>query len=206
VADRIGSDNRLALLINNAGFGVQGRFWEASLESQTAMHELHIMTTHTLTHAALQNLVRKDFGGIINVASVASFVRTPGSIGYSATKTWMTSFTEGLYLELKQVGSNVTVQALCPGYTYSEFHDRLRANRSKLAPAAFWLTSEEVVDASLEGLRTKKLFVIPNWRYRALTSVLSKLPTAVRLAVEMGSAKARQRRAALSSREPEQLA
>lgn len=189
-AERIGSEQRLALLVNNAGFGAKGRFWETPLETQQAMHRLHVLATVRLTHAALRNLVPRNFGGIINVASVAAWVRTPGSTSYSATKSWMTAFTEGLYLELRSVQSNVTVQALCPGFTYSEFHDKMSADRKSLAGSAFWMTADQVVDASLDGLRRRKLFVIPGWRYQLLTAFLSKLPTSIRLAIE---SKARRR-------------
>jgi uncharacterized protein len=208
LAERLRSDDRLALLVNNAGFGSRGYFWEAPVVEQEAMHKLHIMTTLTLTHAALGNLVRQDRGGIINVASVAAFVRNAGSIGYAATKTWMTAFTEGLYLELKQAQSDVTVQALCPGYTDTEFFDRLGdAEYRRLAPASFWLTPEEVVDASLKGLRSRKLFVIPNWRYRALTAILSKLPSGLRLLAEEKSSRQRRGLARLqaSNRVPPRL-
>jgi uncharacterized protein len=191
VATRIADERRLALLINNAGFGSKGRFWQASLESQVQMHNVHVMAAMRLTHAALGNMVPRDFGGIINVASVSSFVRSQGSVSYSATKAWMTAFTEGLYLELKSLPSNVVVQALCPGFTYSEFHDTMAVSRTQLAGPQFWLSADAVVDASLEGLRRKKLFVIPGWRYRLLVSVLSKLPSALRLAVEAQGGKAR---------------
>lgn len=183
-AERIGNEQRLVLLVNNAGFGTRGNFWESPLETQESMHRLHVFATVRLTHSALRNLVPRDFGGIINVASVSAWVRTPGSTSYSATKSWMTAFTEGLYLELRRVQSNVTVQALCPGYTYSEFHDHLSLDRRKLASSAFWLTAEQVVDASMDGLQRRKLFVIPGWRYRLLTTLLSKIPTSLRLAIE----------------------
>ncbi len=184
VASRIGNEPRLAFLINNAGFGAKGLFWEAELTPQEQMHRLHVMATMRLTHAALRNMVARDFGGIVNVASVSAFVRSPGSVSYGATKSWMTVFTEGLYVELKSVRSRVIVQALCPGFTYSEFHDTMAVDRSRLAGPRFWLSAEEVVDASLDGLRRRKLFVIPGWRYRLLTIFLSKIPTAVRLRVE----------------------
>ena len=190
---RLQEEPRLALLINNAGFGTKGRFWEIPLEGQDQMHRLHVLAAMRLTHAALGNMVRRDFGGIINVASVAAFVRTGGSASYCATKSWMTAFTEGLYLELKNARSNVTMQALCPGYTYSEFHDVLAIDRRKTAPAAFWLTAEEVVEASLQGMRRRKLFVIPGWRYRVLIALVSKLPAGLRLAVEGISLQSRDR-------------
>lgn len=192
-AERIANEPRLALLINNAGFGTKRRFWEASLESQEQMHKLHVMAPVRLTHAALRNMVPRDFGGIINVASVSAFVRSPGTVSYSATKSWMTAFTEGLYIELHGIHSNIVVQALCPGFTYSEFHDAMGVTRYRLAGPSFWMTSEEVVDASIDGLRRKKLFVIPGWRYRILASIFSKLPLRMRLAVEAAGGRARLR-------------
>jgi short-subunit dehydrogenase len=184
VADRIATHPALMLLINNAGFGSKGRFWESPLQIQEDMHKLHVMASLRLTHAALRNLVPRDVGGIINVASVSAFVRNAGRVSYGATKSWMTSFTEGLYLELKGMQSNVVVQALCPGFTYSEFHDKMSVNRQRLAGPAFWMTAEQIVDASLQGLQRRKLFVIPGWRYRLLTTFLTTIPTSVRLVVE----------------------
>lgn len=199
VADRLAGEPNLGLLINNAGFGTLGRFWEADLSGQEAMHKLHVMATVRLTHAALRNMVARDLGAVINVASVAAFVRGPGTAGYAATKSWMTAFTEALYLELKSARSSVVVQALCPGYTYSEFHDVLGVPREASAPRSMWLTADQVVEASLDGLRQRKLFVIPGWRYRLLTAILTKLPTGARLYVE---GKARKRPDRLPSPSP----
>lgn len=193
VAERIGQEQRLVLLVNNAGFGIKGRFWQSELADQEQMHRLHVMATVRLTHAALRNMVPRNRGGIINVASVSAFVRSPGNASYGATKSWMTAFTEALYLELKTLPSEVTVQALCPGFTYSEFHDKMAVDRRRLAGSAFWMTAEEVVEASLDGLRERKLFVIPGWRYRVLVALLSKLPTGWRLAVEARATRGRQK-------------
>ncbi len=190
-AEYLKNEPRLALLINNAGFGTKGRFWESPLEVQERMHRLHVMATVRLTHAALREMVARDYGGIINVASVSAFVRSPGTTSYSATKTWMTAFTEGLYLELKGMKSNVVIQALCPGFTYSEFHDMMGVDRERLAKSGFWMTAEQVVEASLDGMRQRKLFVVPGWRYRVLTAIFSKLPTRARLAVEGIAGRAR---------------
>jgi short-subunit dehydrogenase len=191
LAERISSETGLGLLVNNAGFGTLGRFWEAPLASQEKMHQLHVMATVRLTHAALGNMVPRNSGAIINVASVAGFVRSQGSVSYCATKSWMNVFSEGLYLELKGMRSRVTVQTLCPGFTYSEFHDTMAISRDGLAGKAFWLSAEQVVDASLAGLRDARLFVIPGWRYRVLIAIVSKLPTRLRLAVESARGKAR---------------
>ncbi len=103
----------------------------------------------------------------------------------------MAVFTEALHLELESTGSKVAVQALCPGFTYSEFHDVAGLDRKALAAAAYWTTAEDVVEASLQGLRHGKLYVIPGWRYRVMTALLTKLPTRLRLAVEMRASKAR---------------
>lgn len=205
VADRIRFEDRLALLVNNAGFGTVGRFWEAPLDTQEAMHKLHVMATVRLTHAALRNMVPRDFGAIINVSSVAAFMHNAGSVSYGATKSWMTAFTEGLYLELQGAHSKVIVQALCPGFTYSEFHSVLGVERGQLAGAGFWMTAEQVVDASLVGLRKHKPFVIPGWRYRLLTTLFTKIPTPLRLAAELAFSRARAVRIQLPSEDSKQL-
>ena len=200
VAARLQNEPRLVLLINNAGFGTRGRFWEASLERQDQMHRLHVMATLQLTHAALRNLVPRDFGAIINVSSVSAFVRIAGTVSYAATKTWMNTFTEGLYLELRGMRSKVTVQALCPGYTHSEFHQKLGVNgQDKANNSSFWLTAEQVVEASLEGLSRKKLFVVPGWRYGLLTALVSKLPAALRLQFELIGSRMRSRQSGITS-------
>jgi uncharacterized protein len=197
-AGRIAREDRLVLLVNNAGFGSRGKFWESPLEVQEAMHRLHMLATVRLTHAALRNMVPKGRGGIINVASVSAFVRSPGSVSYSATKSWMTVFTEGLYLELKAMDSNIVVQALCPGFTYSEFHDVMGISRENLAGSSLWMSPEYVVDQSLEGLGRRQLFVIPGWRYRLLTAIFSKIPAALRLKIEVAAGRFRARTARLN--------
>jgi short-subunit dehydrogenase len=136
-------------------------------------------------------MIPRDLGGIINVASVSAFVRNAGTVSYAATKSWMTAFTEGLYLELAGVHSNIAVQALCPGFTYSEFQSTMGVEREHLSGSSMWLTAEEVVDASLDGLRRRKLFVVPGWRYRFIVAFLNSLPTSLRLAVERASSRAR---------------
>jgi short-subunit dehydrogenase len=125
------------------------------------------------------------------VASVAAFVRSPGSISYSATKSWMARFHGRIVPGAAKCGIKVLVQALCPGFTYSEFHDTMGVDRKRLAGSQFWMSAEDVVDASIAGLRRGKLFVIPGWRYRLLSSVLTKLPSAIRLKIEMAGGRAR---------------
>lgn len=184
LAERLSSEPQFELLVNNAGFGVGGLFWDGPLDPLDRMHRLHVMATLRLCHAALRSLVPKDRGAIINVASVAAYVRGVGSGSYGSTKSWMTAFTEGLHLDLRSIRSKVVVQALCPGFTYSEFHDTMGVTRESRARRAFWLSADFVVKASLDGLRRRKLYVVPGWRYKILTALVTKLPNGGRIAFE----------------------
>ena len=168
------------LLINNAGFGTRGRFWETTLESQERMHRLHVLAPMRLTHAALPFMVARGRGAIINVSSVAAFGRTPGNTSYCATKAWMNAFTEALYMELKSAGSPVKVQALCPGYTYTEFHDVMGADRS-VVPKGWWMDADSVVNESIDALDRGPLFVIPGARYRWLVRLIKVIPDSWRI-------------------------
>jgi uncharacterized protein len=178
VAKRIGNARNLGLLVNNAGFGTMGYFFEADANSQDRMHRLHVLATMQLTHAALANLVPRAVGGVINVSSVAAYGQSPQSVSYCATKTWINSFTEGLAIELASRDSPVKVQALCPGFTLSEFHDVVHMDRNVI-PKSLWMTSDFVVDASLRGFDRGELFVIPGWRYKLLVRVMKMLPSAL---------------------------
>ncbi len=113
--------------------------------------------------------------GIINVSSVAGFGQAAGSVSYSATKGWMNSFTAGLYAELEVQKSPVKVQALCPGFTLSEFHDTLGMDRSPI-PRSLWMTADFVVSESLRGFDEGKLFVIPGWRYKLIVMFMKSMP------------------------------
>jgi len=146
-AERILNEPRLELLINNAGFGRMGLFVESDIDLEDRMHRLHVLATLRLSHAALVNLVPRGIGGIINVSSIAAFNQAPSSVSYCATKAWMNSFTEGLAVELGVRQSPVRVQALCPGFTFSEFHDRMRMQRSTI-PSGWWMTPDFVVEQS----------------------------------------------------------
>jgi short-subunit dehydrogenase len=175
VEDRIAAAPNLEFLVNNAGFGLAGRFFSLPVDGQDQMHRLHVLAPLRLTHAALQGMVARRRGGIINVSSVSGFGQNPGSVSYSATKTWMSSFTEGVYMELKSIGSPARVQALCPGFTLSEFHDTMHFDRSPI-PAWMWMSADEVVETSLRALDRGQLFVIPGWRYRLLVFVMRAFP------------------------------
>jgi len=175
VEDRIAREEHLEFLLNNAGIGSRGRFYESPVEIQVGMHRLHVLATLRLAHAALRKMTARGKGAVVNVSSVAAFVCRPGTTSYYATKAWINCFTEGLYLELKQARSPVRVQALCPGYTITEFHDVIGFDR-KQVPASWWTPVERVVDASLQGLQRGKLFVVPGWRYKFIVALLRLMP------------------------------
>jgi short-subunit dehydrogenase len=179
VEDRIAAVDRLELLVSNAGFGTRGRFFEAGIGIQDTMHRLHVLATMRLMHAALRQMIPRNRGGVINVSSVAGFWESPGSASYSATKRWMNHFTESVYLELRGMGSAVKVQALCPGFTHTEFHDVMGWDRKGI-PDLLWMNAEEVVEASLRGLDEGRLFVVPGRIYRVIVLLRSLLPRAVR--------------------------
>ncbi len=182
VCARLAAHARLELLVNNAGFGSRGFFFEADPAQQDNMHRLHVLATERLTRAALAGMVERRRGGIVNVASVAAFFPAPGNVSYCSTKAWMVTFTEGLSLELRRTGSPVTVQALCPGYTYSEFHDVLNVDRSRIMTPDWWMTADFVVAESLRGLDRGRLIVIPGRRYRMLVALARLLPRRLMLA------------------------
>jgi uncharacterized protein len=175
VESRVAREEGLALLVNNAGFGSRGRFFETSLDSQDAMHRLHVMAVMRLTHAALPAMVKRDHGAIINVSSVAAFSATPGGVSYSATKAWMNNFTTGLALELALAGSRVRVQALCPGFTVTEFHDVMNVDRGKI-PRGWWMDADRVVADSLAALDSSRVIVIPGIRYKLLAAAMRMTP------------------------------
>ncbi len=192
VGSKLASSDRLALLVNNAGFGTRSLFFQSDPAREDAMHRLHVLATERLTRAALPGLVARRAGGIINVASVAAFIQGPGNISYCATKAWMVSFTEGLYLEMKSIGSPVKVQALCPGYTHTEFHDVLGVDRTKIMSKGWWMSADAVVAESIRGFKAGKLIVIPGLRYRLLVALLKTVPRSL---VLMGAARVRPRTA-----------
>jgi len=190
-AVRIRDAADLGLLVNNAGFGTWGYFFDADPGGQDQMHRLHVLATMRLSHAALANLVPRAIAGtgIINVSSVAAYAPSPQNVSYGATKTWMNRFTEALAIELGAKSSPVTVQALCPGFTLTEFHDTLGMDRSTI-PASLWMTADFVVEESLRGFDRRTLFVIPGWRYKLLVGMLRLLPGGL---IRWGSIRAAQR-------------
>jgi short-subunit dehydrogenase len=163
----------LTLLVNNAGFGTRGGLTDASPARQEAMLRLHALAPMRLTQASLPALLRKR-GGVVNVSSVAAFVYSPGNVNYCATKAYLTTFSEGLAAELK--GTGVRVQALCPGFTRSEFHQRMEADMGHL-PRWMWMSARQVVKSSLRNLeRAGPVICVPGLRYKLAVTLLRHVP------------------------------
>ena len=174
VASRISQMERLDYLVNNAGFGSKGKLANRPVAEQATMLELHVMAPMLLTRAALPGMIARTSGTIINVSSVASFIHSPGNVNYCASKAYLRVFSEGLASEL--IGTGVHVQALCPGFTHTEFHDRAAIDM-KSTPGILWLDAGRVVDDSLaQAARGGHAVCIPSLRYKTIVLLIRYLP------------------------------
>jgi len=173
LAARIGSGPPLAILVNNAGFGTKGTLARTDPRSQTAMLHLHTLAPMRLSQAALPGMLARGSGAIVNVSSVASFIYTPGNTNYSATKAYLTVFSEGLAGEVASAG--VQVQALCPGFTRTRFQERAGVD-PETVPGFAWMTAEAVVDASLASLARGELVCVPGAGYKILRAASGAVP------------------------------
>lgn len=179
LAEYLKSNERVMLLVNNAGFGTKGKFATRPVGEQATMVELHVMAPMLLTRAVLPGMIERREGRIITVASVASFTASPGNVNYCATKAFQRVFMEALAMEVQ--GTGVQVQALCPGFTHTEFHDRMQVDKSKGIPPWAWLNADRVVRESLDAaFRDGPTVVIPGKRYRAVVFALRHMPMWVR--------------------------
>ena len=162
------------LLVNNAGFGTRGSMAKTSREGQEAMLRVHVLAAHRLAQAAVQSMVPRKSGAIINVSSVASYLTSPGNVNYNSTKAWQRIFIESLALELN--GTGVYVQALCPGYTHTEFHQRANVDKTRI-PAWWWMNADRVVADSLRAVKQgKPVVVVPGLGYKVAVAVVRYMP------------------------------
>jgi short-subunit dehydrogenase len=147
----------VSTLINNAGFGLIGRFADLPLGRQRQMLDLNVAALTELTHLVLPKMRSRGRGGILNLASTAAFQPGPGFAVYFASKAFVLSFTEALHQELK--GTGVKVSALCPGPTSTEFGAvaGFRDNRFERMSAS----ASSVVAAGLLGLDRNRAVVVP---------------------------------------------
>lgn len=171
VEKTIGEIGDLEILVNNAGFGVPGRFAEIPPERNIAMIQVHVLATVRLCRAALPGMIARGRGSIINISSIAAFAASPGNATYSATKAYLNVFSEALQDELK--GTGVRVQALCPGLTHTEFHDHpgYEDYKSRI-PEFFWMRAEDVVRESLDALKKGRVICIPGFKNRLLVAMI----------------------------------
>jgi short-subunit dehydrogenase len=138
----------IELLVNNAGFGTSGRFWDLDADREAQEIRLNVEALVVLTHAALTAMVPRGRGGVINVSSVAGYQPTPWGATYGATKAFVSSFTNALHEELR--GTGVRILTLAPGFTHTEFHAVSGDDVSQL-PGVLWQSPREVVDAALRA-------------------------------------------------------
>jgi len=171
VEQRLSDASRpIDVLVNNAGFGVNQRFVGGEIDREQQVVDVMVTAVMRLTHAAVPGMVERGRGLVVNVSSVAGFL--PFGT-YSAAKSWVTSFTQGLATEL--VSSGVSTIAVCPGFVHTEFHERAGMDMSGTAEW-MWDTPENVVDVAMRDLRRGKVISVSGVQYKALAAASHLLP------------------------------
>lgn len=176
-------------LVNNAGYGVPGRYLSSDWKTHADFIQVMITSVAELTHLYLPAMEAAGHGRILNIASLAGLV--PASAGhtlYGATKAWLIRFSECLALESGPRGVHVT--ALCPGFTYSEFHDvnGMRGKISKI-PKMLWLDSETVAKIGVDAVESGKARVVTGAPNKAVAFLCKYLPDAVARALVASKSK-----------------
>jgi len=169
-------------LVNNAGYGVPGHFTVPDWNTHADFIQVMVTAVCELTWRLLPGMIERKSGYIINVASLAGLV--PGSAAhtlYGASKAFLIKFSESLAMENKTTG--VHISALCPGFTYSEFHDvsGTRDLVSKM-PSWMWMSAAEVVSFGIDAVTQKhKIVAIPGHVNRAIAGLMRWLPMGISL-------------------------
>ena len=164
-------------LVNNAGYGLPGLYADTRWEDQQAFLQVMLHAPSELAHRVLPGMVERRFGRIVNVASLAGLI--PGSAGhtlYGATKAYLVRFSQSLHLE--NLATGVQVSALCPGFTYSEFHDAngTREMVSRSTPPWLWLGADEVAAAGYEAVEANRPVCVPGAPNKAIAALAKLLP------------------------------
>jgi uncharacterized protein len=175
------------LLVNNAGFGIDGDFADVAAEGHQRMIDLNVSALVALTRAAVEPMSARRRGWILQVSSMASFQPGPTAATYSATKAFVTSLTEALHEELRATG--VIVTASCPGFTRTEFHEASgSADSVSSVPGFAWLSSQDVARSALWACAAGRALDIPGATYKGLAAVSGSMPRwAVRRLMALGS-------------------
>lgn len=169
------SDSPVDVLVNCAGFGTFGRFADLSLEQEEHELRVNVFAPVRLTHVALGGMIERGRGGIINVSSIAAVQPLPRWATYGATKAYLTSFSQAVHEEVRDRG--VTVLALMPGFTRTEFQDRSGSATSGL-PGFVWMSPEAVARSGLSALARGRATHVPGLGYRAFAAVSRITPWA----------------------------
>jgi short-subunit dehydrogenase len=164
------ANNKIDVLINNAGFGINKAFTMSQLDAEQQLLDVLVRTPMRLMHVALPGMKERNKGVIINVSSLAGWT-TGGT--YSASKSYLTVLSESLHTELSS--TNVKVSALCPGFTRTEFHQRAHLSLNGM-PAFMWLNSDKLVATAWKDAVDGKAVCIPGWQYQLLTFVMRNAP------------------------------
>lgn len=171
VADRMRRpDQPVEVLVNNAGYGLRRHFVTGEIAAEEKVLAVLVTAVMVLSRAAVDGMVARRRGTIVNVSSVASFISTTS---YAAAKSWVTVFTSALDVEL--AGTGVTATAVCPGFVHTEFHQRMGV-RGRVAPEWAMLSAERVVAEGLADAARGRVVSIPSRRYSALVALLRHLP------------------------------
>jgi short-subunit dehydrogenase len=164
------------LLVNNAGAGGQGPFAEIPVDRHDQRIRLNVVAPVRLSHAALEAMIPRGSGGILNVSSIAGRQPMPYVATYAATKAYLSSFSNALHEEVR--GHGITVTNLLPGFTRTEFHGSAGINRSYV-PGLAWMKADNVARAGLDAVAAGRAQCVPGLGYRVLASVSTLTPWAI---------------------------
>ncbi len=157
------------ILINNAGFGVFGNFVETDLDKEISLINTNITAVHILTKLYLQDMMKKNSGHILNVASIAGFMPGPLMESYYASKAYVVRLSEGIRAELKKAKSNVKISLLCPGPVNTNFN-----NVAGVKFNLYSLSSEKVARYAVKKMLKNKFMIVPGLGIKILR-VISKI-------------------------------
>jgi short-subunit dehydrogenase len=170
----IKSHDNVFVLVNNAGFGSGIEFCQNELSSHLQMVHTHVVASIELVYAVLPQMISRKEGIIINVSSLGAYMPAPGSSIYSATKLFLKSFSESLYMEVHKHG--IKVQCLCPGFTHTEFHQHRADGQLAQGNKLLWMDTETVLETSIKAINKDKIICIPGMINKLLVGVSAILP------------------------------